>query len=100
MKNFDVIRCPKCNKEYLPSEIFIPNAFFGAPDIIKRDTEGHIIDYIGKGLDPTEKYTCDLCNTTFDILAKLSFETNIDEGSNFAEEYVSVPKVKFKLDEF
>ena len=43
MNDIEVIKCPVCGREYLPVEIFVPNAFFGEPDVVKRDTEGNIV---------------------------------------------------------
>ena len=101
MKNLTIIKCPKCGMEYLPAELFVPAAFFGTPDIIKRDTEGHIIDYLGSGLDTKELYTCDSCNTAFNIECSISFNTTVNEEANFQEEYVTpVSKARFTIDEF
>jgi hypothetical protein len=36
-----------------------------------------------------ECYTCDNCNTTFRVTAKLSFLTEVDKVENFDEDYVS-----------
>lgn len=100
MNNIDVIICPNCGREYLPVEIFLPSAFFGEPDVIKRDTEGKIIDCIGKRPDLKEKYVCDTCNRPFKIKATLSFETTADEESDFNEDYIARSNVKYTLDEF
>ena len=100
MNTFDVIRCPYCGREYLPVEIFVPDAFFGNPDVIKRDTEGHIVSCIGKGLDPKESYICDTCNKPFKVTAKISFEVEQDTLSDFNEDYVARSNVKYTLDEF
>ena len=100
MKDTNVIKCPECGTEYLPAEIFVPNAFFGKPNIIKRDTEGNILDYSGKGLDTEECFTCDKCNSTFNVKATISFDSYIVEEANFAKEYVSPPPAKFKIEAF
>lgn len=100
MKDNIVVKCPQCGTEYLPAEIYIPSAFFGKPDVIKRDTQGSIIDYVGKGLDTEEWFTCDTCSTTFNVKADVSFTSYTVEERNFAEEYVSEPKAKFKVEAF
>ena len=89
VKKFEIIRCPKCDYEYLPSEIFIPKEFLGTPSYIERDFSGRILDYSGKPTDMFECYTCDNCNTTFRVTAKLSFLTEVDKVENFDEDYVS-----------
>ena len=81
------IRCPKCDMEYLPSEIFIPKQFFGTPEYIYRDNDRNIIDIIGTTMDTTETYTCDHCNTTFTINCKLSFNTHFEDSLDFNTDY-------------
>lgn len=87
MKKTEVITCPKCGREYLPAEIFVPNAFFGRPRDIVRDVYGTILDYEGTSLDVEETYTCDKCNTTFNIKARCSFATSLSKFENIDEEY-------------
>lgn len=99
-RKLTVITCPKCGAEYLPSEIYVPNAFFGRPEIIKRDVDGHISDFIGSTLDVEESYCCDCCNTTFKVTAKISFTTQIDDKADFEHEYQSALKPRFALKEF
>lgn len=84
MKN--IIKCPKCNQEYLPGEIFVPNNFLGQPREIDRNEEGKITSYKGINQSLRETYTCDKCNYTFDIEAQITYKV---EGSfaNFDEEY-------------
>ena len=33
-----VITCPHCGREYLPAEIYVPDAFFGKPSDIEKNT--------------------------------------------------------------
>lgn len=89
VKKFEIIKCPKCDYEYLPSEIFIPKVFIGTPENIERDFSGRILDYYGDSTNLQETYTCDNCNTTFHVTAKLSFITEIDKLENFNEEYTT-----------
>lgn len=100
MKNNVTIKCPNCGMEYLPAEIFVPDAFFGKPEVIKRDTEGHIIDYIGKSLDTEDFFTCDKCEATFNIKTDISFDTYIVEENNFAQEVTEQSRAKFKVESF
>lgn len=86
MKN--IIKCPKCQREYLPGEIFIPNNFLGQPKEIERDEQGKIIDYRGINQNLRETFTCENCGYTFDIEAQITYKV---EGSmeNFDEEYIT-----------
>lgn len=95
-----VITCPKCGREYLPAEIYIPDNFFGRPEYIKRDIDGSIIDYAGTSLDTEESYICDNCKSTFKIAAKITFDTVIDNKSDFDTEYTTKLKPRFTLKEF
>lgn len=89
IKKNELIICPKCHYEYLPAEIFIPKAFFGTPTDIIRDFDGQILEYANTGLDLGESYTCDKCNTTFNILTKISFQSELDPIENIDEEYTT-----------
>ena len=89
-RKFETINCPHCNYEYLPAELYVPQAFFGRPYFIERDAEGKITDYAGQSVDLYETYTCDKCNHTFRVSAKIGFSTQEDKLENFDEEYVSV----------
>lgn len=82
-----VITCPKCGKEYLPAEIFIPKAFFGNPNIINRDENGKIISYSGTSIDTNEKYMCDKCDTEFEISTKISFDSFVNPEFDFDNDY-------------
>ena len=73
-----VITCPKCGKEYMPSQIFIPKYFFGEPISIDRDNDRKIVGYIGTDMDTNETFCCDECNTEFHIKTKISFTTTIN----------------------
>lgn len=89
-KQYDVIKCPCCGTEYLPAEIFLPNAFLGKPsNIDKEHITGKITNFYGKTMDTKEHYVCDRCNTPFKISAKIQFFTREDENYNFEEEYTS-----------
>ena len=95
-----VITCPKCGREYLPSEIFIPKSFFGDPDLIQRDTEGKIIVVSGDLMDLHESYICDCCGTAFLVNTEVSFNVEVDVKNDFSNDYVSTLKPRFKLKEF
>lgn len=87
-KKFLRIKCPNCGREYLPAEIYIPNAFFGRPNNIERDSfSGAIRDFYGKDMDLVEHYICDNCNTPFKVSAKVQFVTTEEDKYNFDKDY-------------
>lgn len=88
-RKFELIECPHCGREYLPAEIFIPNAFFGRPDDIVRDVCGRILDYEGTSVDNSETYTCDKCKTEFSVYTRLLFLTESTKVGNMDEPYVT-----------
>lgn len=71
------IRCPHCNCEYLPAEIYFPNSFIGYPSEIIRDESGNILGYQGDDMNTSETYCCDRCNNSFTVDASITFKTNI-----------------------
>ena len=75
MAKKDTIRCPHCNYEYLPAEIFIPNSMLGYPVEIIRDESGNILGHQGSTMDLKETYCCDKCDKQFEIEASISFKT-------------------------
>lgn len=84
----DTIKCPKCGAEYLPVELFIPNAFFGRPTEIEKDEHGQIVNIIGSTAQTTmDKYICDYCNTPFKVNTKVHFSAKILNDLNFEEDY-------------
>ena len=90
-----VIKCPRCGAEYLPGEVFLPNAIIGQPDEVVRDSLGKIIyeDYYSVDREPclTESFTCEYCNKPFVIEAVVSYKTKEETPEkNFKEQYVSL----------
>ena len=89
VRKFETIACPHCNYEYLPAELYVPSGFFGKPNMIERDENGKILSYEGTSIDLFENYTCDKCNHTFRVAAKIGFSTEEDKLENFDEEYTT-----------
>lgn len=86
----DVITCPYCGREYLPSEIFIGQYVFNKPTNIRRNKNRKIIDYNGTSVDADEKYICDSCNLKFYVHIDFKFTTKKDtKYSLFNEEYIT-----------
>lgn len=94
------ISCPSCGREYLPSEIYLPNSFLGKAKNVMRMTDGTIEAFFGEDMNLKEKYICDKCNTPFIVNAKVSFKAFEDKNTVFQEEYVTkIPrKLNFKED--
>ena len=80
------INCPYCKKEYHPSEIFVPRAFFGKAFNINRNELNQITEFTGTDMDTNETFCCDECNKMFNISTKISFTTIINE-IDFDTEY-------------
>jgi hypothetical protein len=76
------ISCPHCGKNYHPAEIFIPQQFFAVPQ-----------------MNITEEYTCDSCDTTFNVCAKLSFVSYITKDMDFNTDYERNVNSSFTLSE-
>ena len=90
-----VIKCPHCEAEYLPGEIYMPNAIIGQPDEIVKDSLGKIIyeDYSTPDREPclTESFTCEYCNKPFVIEATVSYKTKEEvPEKDFSTNYVSL----------
>lgn len=92
-RKFELIECPHCGRQYLPAEIFVPKYFFGKPKDIVRDVYGKILEYEDTSVDTCETYTCDKCNTTFDIKVRMCFLTDKNTVENMDSEYVSSVKI-------
>lgn len=97
-KQLNVIVCPYCGREYLPSEIYIPKSFIGNASSIIRTTSGKIDTFFGKNMDLSEEYTCDKCLGKFNVSAKVSFYSK-KIGNDFEKEYRSNINKKIMLKE-
>lgn len=68
------IECPKCGREYLPGEIYLPKHFLGQPEAILRNNQGKIDDYDGLPMNLEEEFVCEKCGAHFKVQAKVSFK--------------------------
>ena len=99
MKDLITIKCPICGTEYLPSEVFYPDSFFGKQKDITRNNSGEVEFYLGDDPNYEEEFVCESCLTKLNIKARLSFD--VEQISGEDEEY-STPidkKHKIKLEE-
>ena len=90
-----IIKCVHCGAEYLPGEIYMPNAIIGQPDEVVKDSLGRIIyeDYYSEDREPTltENFTCEYCNKPFIIEAVVSYRTKEEAPErDFSTNYVSL----------
>jgi DNA-directed RNA polymerase subunit RPC12/RpoP len=79
--NKHIIRCPYCDAEYFPSEIFIPKNFVGTARHMGRDAS------IGTNMDLVESYTCDSCGNIFITEACVSFVSVKSKINTFDEDF-------------
>lgn len=93
------IKCPYCETEYFPSEIFYPDYFLGQETDIERDNLGKILYYDGKEANHTETFVCDKCEKQFKVTADIKFTVIEDNSNNKHEDYFTLKPVKLFLDE-
>lgn len=84
------IRCPYCNAEYLPAEIYYPDSFLGKPFNIIKDGDGNILGYNGEDMNTLETYVCESCDKQFTIDASITFRTSAYTDI-FDEEEFEIP---------
>lgn len=78
-EEFDIIRCPHCDAEYLPSEIFYPNDFLGKPSDIEKTSTGEILcAYGGTSQKFAEEFVCEYCNKPLIITTKHSYNVAVN----------------------
>lgn len=88
-ENYNVIKCPYCDYEYLPGEIYLPEHLIGKPVDVERDFEGKILWADGLQPDVKETFVCNKCNKEFAVKANISFETSQSETIDFDSDYSS-----------
>ena len=88
-KKLNIIKCPKCDAEYLPGEIFYPNEFLGQPKDIEKDFSGKILFSTAGEQNLVETFTCDKCNTRFTVKATITYDVTTDKFENVNEEYIT-----------
>ena len=95
----NTIICPKCGKEYLPGEIYLPKHFLGQPETIIRNSQGQIEDYDGIPMDLEEDFICD-CGAHFHVTASMSFKVKDLPKYDMSKNYrTSLFEDKIFLDE-
>ena len=82
------IKCPHCDREYFPGEIFLPKYFLGQPTNVEKDIEGKIIWDEGIKQDLEEEYVCDKCNQSFKVVANIEYEVK-ENINDINKDYIS-----------
>ena len=89
-----VIKCPHCQAQYLPGEIYMPGSLIGQPEEVVKDGFGKIIyeDYQeGRAPEMLEHFTCDYCDKPFVVEATVSYKSMTEEPEkDFSTQYVSL----------
>ena len=85
-ENLEIIKCPRCGREYLPAEIFMPNSFLGKPIDIVKTYDGKIDFFDGESMNLKETYRCDCCDAPMVVTAKVTFKVDINSKYDFTEE--------------
>ena len=80
------IKCPHCNAEYLPEEIFYPDSVFNNNVKAVRDEEYKLIVVEGDSFNLEEEFECEYCGCKFKVTGKVDFKTEKIEENDFDEE--------------
>lgn len=98
-EQLNTIKCPYCDYEYLPGEIYMPKNFLGQPTDIDKDISGKIICYDGTPQELDETFTCTNCNRKFKVHADIKYSSTKLNTENM-DDYESVKyKNRFVLTE-
>ena len=89
-KDFTIIKCPKCGREYVAAEIFMPSDLLGKPNNIIRDDDGKIILCEGEQPELKEEYTCDNCGTTFEAFLHIESYSRYNKTEDDDEFVISL----------
>lgn len=81
------IECPHCKRQYTIQEIYLPNYLLGKATDVVRNEDGQVEAFDGVEQDLNEQFTCEECNYTFKVKAKIDFDTEIVEDESFDSDY-------------
>ena len=85
--NSQMIRCPRCGAEYLPSEVMYPESVLGRETSVGKDDRGHIVFTDGEKPSMKDEYTCDYCGCTFEVTAEVTYSSSVKESHDFSKPY-------------
>lgn len=91
-KDIPIITCPVCGTQYMMSEIYMPESFFGEQKEIVKNPDGTISMCIGNDSSTTypdmeEEFICESCLSKMHIHAKVSFDVEVKKEEDFDVEY-------------
>lgn len=82
-----IIRCPFCGAEYVPSEIYYPDDFLPDVSDLTKDAGGKIIACASKPMNLEEEYVCDYCGHAFTAVADVVLSAKKCEEHDFGFDY-------------
>lgn len=94
-----IIKCPYCDAEYLPGEIFLPDEFLGQPTDVEKDYKHQILFNGGKDQNVEETYTCDYCGKQFTVKADINYKVDKVNAVDFSSDYETIKESKLTLKE-
>lgn len=89
-----LVICPNCGAQFLPGEIYMPEAFIGHPVEVVRDSFGMLVYADYKKIDNmpnrTERFICEYCDKPFEVEASpMVFRTKeVAPEEDFSTDYV------------
>ncbi len=92
----NIIKCPYCDAEYFPAELFYQDDLLGRPIDIEKSHFGEILYSSGKSPDLTTTYICDYCGKPMKIKALITYEAVQDKP---LYEYTTPREEKLILEE-
>ena len=86
----NIIECPKCQAEYMPCEIFLPDSFFNVRKnrVIVRDENKKLL-HRNLDMNLKEDFECEYCGTRFRVQASVKFSTEEIPQIDFTQDYVT-----------
>lgn len=92
-----IIKCPKCEAEYFPAELYYRDDLLGHPKNIEKTQLGKILFSNGTHPEYTTTYICDCCGATIKVSADIKYTTSIVERN--VDEYITKRDKKLILEE-
>lgn len=91
-----IIKCPYCDAEYFPAELFYRDDLLGRPTDIEKSHFGEILYSSGKAPEWDTTYICDYCGKPMKIRAQITYEAIQDKE---LYEYTTKREEKLILEE-
>lgn len=91
-----IIKCPKCDAEYFPAELYYRDDLLGHPKDIEKTQLGKILYSGGVHPEYNTTYVCDICGSTIKVAADIKYTTSLVEKD---DEYSTKRTKKLLLEE-